>query len=90
MPVVATRRERIQSGLRRSPCRVFRRRSPWLEQLLEFDVIRHAAMPYYDRIMNRRYTPPSERVCRIEILAEKPVNGCLPVSVDFDVKGVGR
>ncbi len=68
------------------------RGSPWLEQLLKLDVIRQTAIPYHDRIMNRRYTPLQcvERVHSIEVLAERPDNNWLPVRVDFEVKGIGR
>ena len=68
------------------------RGSPWLEQLFKLDVIRQAAIPYHDRIMNRRHTPLEcvERVHAIEVLAEAPVNNWLRVRVDLDVKGVGR
>jgi hypothetical protein len=68
------------------------RGSPWLEQLLKLDVIRQAAIPYHDGILNRRYTPLQcvERVHSIEVLAEMPVNNWLPVRVDFEVKGIGR
>ena len=66
--------------------------SPLLGQLLKLELIRQAAVPYHDRIQNQQYTPLRclERVRGIEILAEAPENGWLPVRVDFDIKGVGR
>ena len=68
------------------------RGSPWLGQLLKLEVIRQAAIPYHDEIMNRQYTPLQcvERVRSIEVLAEAPENNWIPVRVDFDVRGIGR
>jgi hypothetical protein len=66
--------------------------SPWFEQFLKLEVIRQAAIPYIDTIMNRQDTPLQcvERVFGIEILANAPSNNWLPIRVDLDVKGVGR
>jgi hypothetical protein len=68
------------------------RDSPWLGHLLKLEVIRQAAIPYHDEVLDRQYTPLRcvERVWGIEILAEAPKNDWLPVRVDFDVCGVGR
>jgi hypothetical protein len=66
--------------------------SPWFEQFLRLEVIRQAAIPYIDTIMNRQDTPLQcvERVFGIEILANAPTQNWLPIRVDFDVKGLGR
>jgi len=66
--------------------------SPWFEHFLKLEVIRQAAIPYIDTVMNRQYTPLLcvERVYGIEILADAPTNNWLPIRVDLDVKGVGR
>ncbi len=66
--------------------------SPWFEQFLKLEVIRQAAIPYIDTIMNRQDTPLQcvERVFGIEILANAPTKNWLPIRVDFDVKGLGR
>lgn len=68
------------------------RDSPWLGHLLKLEVIRQAAIPYHDEVRNREHTPLQcvERVRGIEILAEAPENGWLPVRIDFDVCGIGR
>jgi DNA-binding XRE family transcriptional regulator len=68
------------------------RESPRLGQFLKLELIRQAAIPYHDELQNKQYTPLScvEGVWGIEILAEAPENGWLPVRVDFDVCGVGR
>jgi hypothetical protein len=66
--------------------------SPWFEHFLKLEVIRQAAIPYIDIIMNQQYTPLLcvERVFGIKILADAPRNNWLPIRVDLDVKGVGR
>jgi class 3 adenylate cyclase len=66
--------------------------SPWLEALLELEVIRQASIPYHDTIQNREYTPLQciERVWGMELLAKAPKNRWLPVRFDFEVAGVGR
>jgi hypothetical protein len=68
------------------------RGSPWLGQLVKLEVIRQAAIPYYDEIQKREYTPLQcvERVRSIEALADAPEKQWLPIRVDFDVSGVGR
>jgi hypothetical protein len=68
------------------------RGSPWFEHFLKLEVIRQAAIPYTDAIMSRQYTPLQcvERVFRIDLLADAPTNGWLPIRVDLDVKGLGR
>jgi hypothetical protein len=65
---------------------------PWFEHFLKLEVIRQAAIPYVDTIMNRQYTPLQcvERVFGIKILANAPTDNWLPIRVDLDVKGVGR
>jgi hypothetical protein len=66
--------------------------SPWFEQFLKLEVIRQAAIPYIDTVMNRQYTPLQcvERVFGVTVLATSPTNNWLPIRVDLDVKGVGR
>jgi len=67
------------------------RSSPWLERLLKLEVIRQAAIPYWDEMQKRAYTPLLcvEHVLGLEVLTEAPVQGRLPIKVDLDIKGVG-
>lgn len=66
------------------------RGSPWLAQLIKLEVIRQAAIPYYDEIQKEDRTPLQcvERVWSIEALADAPEKQWLPVRVEFDVRGV--
>jgi hypothetical protein len=66
--------------------------SPWLALLMKLDVIRQAAIPYRESIMNREDTPLRcvTRVHSFELLSETPTENRLPVRVDFDVQGLGR
>lgn len=66
--------------------------SPWFEQFLKLEVIRQAAIPYIDPILNRQYTALQcvNRVFGIKVLADAPSNNWLPIQVDLDVEGVGR
>ncbi len=66
--------------------------SPWLALLMKLDVIRQAAIPYRNSIMNREDTPLRciTRVHGFELLSEIPKENRLPVRVDFEVQGLGR
>ena len=66
--------------------------SPWFERYLKLEVIRQAAITYFDTVSNRQFTPLLcvERVYGIEVLADAPTKNWLPVRVDLGVKGVGR
>jgi hypothetical protein len=66
--------------------------SPWLTLLLTLDVVRQAAIPYSDGILNRQYTPLGcvNRVRSFELLSEIPKGNRLPVRVSLEVQGVGR
>lgn len=68
------------------------RGSPWLAHFFMLDVIRLSSIPYYQESMKQTCTPLEcvERVLKVEVLAEGPENGRLPIRVTFDVKGVGR
>ncbi len=68
------------------------RGSPWLAHFFMLDVVRQSSIPYYQGAMNQTYTPLQcvERVLSVEVLAEGPENGRLPLRVVFEVKGVGR
>lgn len=68
------------------------RGSPWLALLLTLDVIRQAAIPHRESIMNKEDTPLQcvTRVHSFELLSETPKENRLPVRVDFDVQGLGR
>jgi hypothetical protein len=68
------------------------RGSPWFEHLFKLEVIRQAAIPYTDTVLNKNYTPLLcvERVWSVKVLAEAPENKRLPIRVDLDVKGIGR
>lgn len=65
----------------------------WLSRLLMLDVVRQAAIPATDHIVN---APPSTplrcvtRVHNVELLSEIPENNRLELRVDLDVQGVGR
>lgn len=66
--------------------------SPWLALLLKLDVVRQAAIPYTDSVLNRQYTPLRcvTGVYGLELLSETPRDNRLPVRVDFEVQGLGR
>ncbi len=68
------------------------RGSPWLSLLMTLDVVRQAAIPFRDGVMNRQYTPLQcvTRVRSVELLSETPRDKRLPVRVDFEVQGVGQ
>ena len=56
------------------------------------DVIRQASIPYHHRSLKQTRTPLQfiERVVSVEVLADRPVAGRLPIRYVFDVEGVGR
>jgi len=64
--------------------------SPWFAQLLKLELIRHAAIPYYDPTLKRAYTPLHciERVVRVEALADAPAKNWFPIRVILEVKGI--
>jgi hypothetical protein len=64
----------------------------WLNAVLKLEVIRQAAVPYRDTVMNREYTPLHciERVWNVEPLATEPKDRWLPFRFDLQVAGVGR
>jgi hypothetical protein len=66
--------------------------TPWLDQLLTLDVVRQAAVPMADRLMNTQLTPLQcvTRVHGVELLSESPENNRIRLRVDFDVQGIGR
>jgi hypothetical protein len=68
------------------------RGSPWLALLMTLDVVRQAAIPFRDGVMDRLYTPLQcvTRVRRVELLSEDLKDNRLPVRLDFDVQGVGQ
>jgi class 3 adenylate cyclase len=68
------------------------RTSPQLNAIMKMEIIRQAAIPHYDSVQNREYTPLQcvERVWGIELLSEAPENHWLPVRLDLDIAGVGR
>jgi hypothetical protein len=68
------------------------RDSPWLAWLLTLDVVRQAAIPFTDTVMNRQYTPLQcvNRVRSFKLLSETAKNNRIPVQVDFEIQGVGR
>jgi len=65
--------------------------SPWLALLLTLDVVRQAAIPYKDSLLNKQYTPLQcvTRVHSLEMLSETPKDNRLPVRVNFEVQGLG-
>jgi len=66
--------------------------SPWLALLLKLDVVRQAAIPYTDTMLNRQDTPLGcvTRVHSLELLSETPKDNRVPVRVDLEVQGAGR
>jgi hypothetical protein len=64
--------------------------SPWFAQLLKLELTRHAAIPYYDPVLKRAYTPLHciERVVRVEALADAPTKNWFPIRVTLEVKGI--
>jgi hypothetical protein len=68
------------------------KQSPWLALLLTLDVVRQAAIPYSDKLMNKQDTPLRcvNRVYAFELRSETPKNNRLPVRVDLEVQGLGR
>ena len=66
--------------------------SPWLDRYLNLEIIRLAAIPYFNPTDNQQYTPLLcvERVFGIQILANTPTNNWLPIRVNLSVKGLGR
>jgi hypothetical protein len=66
--------------------------SPWLALIMKLDVIRQAAIPYRDTVMNAENTPLRcvTRVHGFELLSEIPKEDRLPVRIDLDVQGLGR
>jgi hypothetical protein len=66
--------------------------SPWLALLLKLDVVRQAAIPYTDSMLQRQDTPLRcvARVHSLELLSETPNENRLPVRVDLEVQGFGR
>lgn len=65
--------------------------SPWLALLLTLDVVRQAAIPYTDSLLNRQYIPLRcvIRVHSFELLSETPKDNRLPVRVNLEIQGLG-
>jgi hypothetical protein len=65
--------------------------SPWLALLLTLDVVRQAAIPYTDSLLNRQYVPLRcvTRVHSFELLSETPKDNRLPVRVNLEIQGLG-
>ena len=66
--------------------------SGWLDAMLKLDVIRLAAIPYFDRLLKVSYLPLQCVDCihnvtlhEIERLEQR-----IPVSIDLDARGIGR
>lgn len=66
--------------------------SPWLDLLLKLDVVRQAAIPFADVVINQQYTPLRcvTRVYSVELLASSPTDNRLPIRIDLEVQGIGR
>ncbi len=64
--------------------------SPWFAKILKLELTRHAAIPYYDPILKRAYTPLQciQRVVRVEVLADAPSKNLFPIRVTLEVKGI--
>jgi hypothetical protein len=63
-----------------------------LEAILKLEVIRQAAIPYGGPANDPEHTPLQcvERVQSVRVLSDAPVSGSLPLSLELDVKGLGR
>lgn len=68
------------------------RGSSWISSLMKLDLIRMAAIPYSDSVLNRRYTPLLcvSRVLDFELLSEVVTDHRLPIRLDLDIEGLGR
>lgn len=66
--------------------------SPWLNSLMKLDLVRMAAIPYSDNLLNRRNTPLLcvSRVRDFELLSEIVTDHRLPVRLALDVEGLGE
>ena len=66
--------------------------SPWFSNLLKLEVIRQAAIPYYDVILKKSYTPlmSVSRVFNIQVEPEKLKENWILFLFDLEVEGVGR
>ena len=66
--------------------------SPWLPLLLKLDVVRQAAIPYTDSILQKQDTPLRciSRVYGLELLSDTPKENRLPIRLDLEVQGLGR
>ena len=65
--------------------------TPWFGRLLKLEVIRQAAIPQWDDVLKKAYTPLLcvNRVSGVEALKESPVERRLPIRFDLEVEGVG-
>ena len=66
--------------------------SQWLSLLMKLDVVRMAAIPYSDKVLNRQQTPLLcvSRVRNFELLSEGVKDHRLPVRLDLDIEGLGE
>lgn len=66
--------------------------SPWLNSLMKLDLIRMAAIPYKDKVLQRQHTPLLcvSRVRDFELLSEVITDNHLPVRLDLDIEGLGE
>ncbi len=67
------------------------RTSPWLARLLKLEVVRQAAIPYYDASLKVRYTPLQcvDRVSEVTVLSEELEEERPLIRVCLDFRGVG-
>lgn len=67
------------------------RGSNWLARLFKLEVIRLAAIPYFDHISNEQQTPLLcvERVTGVEVFPEQE-DQRVPMRVELEIKGHGR
>ena len=67
------------------------RGSRWFESLVKLEVVRQAAIPFRDEILETAYVPLQcvDRVLGVRAGAEAGADGWLPIEVDLDVEGVG-
>jgi hypothetical protein len=65
--------------------------SPWLERLLKLEVVRLAAIPYFDGVTKQRDTPLQcvDKVQDLAVAESGDERREMAVSVDLEVRGVG-
>jgi len=66
--------------------------TPWLERLVKLEIVRMAAIPSFDPMLQMEYTQLQcvDRVLSAQILSEDLTNRRLPMHIALEVAGLGR